>query len=178
MAVGKISLGDASLVACILGSISALSRHRRRHVHVLETTASGEAVVLSTGTPIPAQWTWPSAMPRQSRCGSRRETPSRSRLHIGRGALGRFFLKKKGSSLGHGARCGGDDGCAVGAGACAMRWFSCGPKTDCFVELTTDSRSDAELSTVSPDCRRCIYIYIVMAYAVMAYVVMACVVMA
>ena len=41
-------------------SVSALSRHRRRHVHragrgvpVLQM-----AVILSTGTPIPAQWTW------------------------------------------------------------------------------------------------------------------------
>ena len=45
-------------------SISARSRHRRRHVHCrgygragTQNERLGEAVSLSTGTPIPAQWT-------------------------------------------------------------------------------------------------------------------------
>ena len=48
------------------GSISALSRHRRRHVHCARYGRGGhfEAVVLSTGTPIPRATDMPSAMPR------------------------------------------------------------------------------------------------------------------
>ena len=48
-AVGCID-SDACLRACLF----YLSRHRRRHV---KTDRLSEAVILSTGTPIPAQWT-------------------------------------------------------------------------------------------------------------------------
>ena len=47
-----VNIGSISaLYRLYIGSISALYRHRRRHI------AGGEAVILSTGTPIPAQWT-------------------------------------------------------------------------------------------------------------------------
>ena len=45
---------------------SALSRHRGRHVHCAGTGVPlGEAVIASTGTPVPAQWT------RRRRCRDR-----------------------------------------------------------------------------------------------------------
>ena len=45
--------------AGILSSMSALHRHRRRHVHCvgIGVPVLFEAVILSTGTPMPAQWT-------------------------------------------------------------------------------------------------------------------------
>ena len=99
--------------------VPALSRHRRRHVHCAGRGVLSEAVISSTGTPTPAQWT------RRRRCRDRadiephRHTPAlnphgRSPRGIWRhGARARSFSRVRAH-----ARARSGAGAAPGAQAC------------------------------------------------------------